>query len=66
MTHPTIYEADEIAQMLAIADDDGQAIPQEWTVYDELGRQYVVDLPATGQAFLITVQPHPSIEEDDE
>ena len=71
MIHPTIYEADEIAQMLAIVRDDpdhpdeGIAIAQEWTPYDALGRKYIVDLPATGQAFLVTVEPYASVEDDD-
>lgn len=63
-SYPAIYEADEIASSLAVVDDNGEAIPQEWTPYDELGRQYIVDLTATGQAFIVTVEPWTSIEDE--
>jgi hypothetical protein len=64
---PTIYEADEVAQRLCILGhtldtDCGEAIEQDWTPYDALGRQYIVDLP-NGQAFLITVEPYPNMDE---
>lgn len=57
-TYPPIYEADEIAQMLQLTGWEGDQLHQEWTQYDELGRQFIVDLPATGQAFLVSVEPY--------